>query len=177
MLLLSAQAYAAEELVVKTSRHGERFDVQARAVVAAPAALVWEVLTDYERLPQFIPGISRSVVSLRQRNRLLVDQGGEARFFIFSYAIRVRLEVLEQPPTRISSRAVGGNVRLMNGRYELHPGAAPGTVLLRYYGEIEPDFELPPLIGATALRRTVERQFGAMVAEIERRAGSGQAAK
>jgi len=43
-------------------------------------------------------------------------------------------------------------------------------VLLRYFGEIEPDFKLPPLIGVAALRSTVTEQFTAMVAEIERRA-------
>jgi len=82
----------------------------------------------------------------------------------------VRLEVTERPPQSISSRAVAGNVRHMSGRYEIQPDADRGTVLLRYVGEIEPDFELPPLIGVAALRSTATEQFTAMVAEIERRA-------
>ena len=55
-------------------------------------------------------------------------------------------------------------------RSEIQPDADHGTVLLRYFGEIEPDFKLPPLIGVAALRSTVTEQFTAMVAEIERRA-------
>jgi hypothetical protein len=59
----------------------------------------------------------------------------------------------------------------MTGRYELIDESAR-RVLLRYTGLIEPDFPLPPLLGVVALRSTVEEQFTAMVAEIERRAGS-----
>ena len=110
------------------------------------------------------------MVRSRDDGRLLVEQSGEARFLVFSFPIEVRLEVTERPPQSISSRAVAGNVRRMTGRYEIQPNAERGAVLLRYVGEIEPDFELPPLIGVAALRSTATEQFTAMVTEIERRA-------
>jgi ribosome-associated toxin RatA of RatAB toxin-antitoxin module len=166
-----APAGAAKDLSVEAERHGERVEVRARALIAAPVAAVWEVLTDYEHLPRFIPGIAKSVVRSRDDSRLLVEQSGEARFLIFSFPIEVRLEVTERPRQSISSRAVAGNVRRMTGRYEIQPDAEHGTVLLRYVGEIEPNFRLPPLIGVAALRRTATEQFAALVAEIERRAG------
>jgi hypothetical protein len=81
--------------------------------------------------------------------------------------------VTESPPRFIVSRAVAGNLRRMNGRYDIEPEAARGMVYLRYTGVIEPAFDLPPLIGTAALRSMVERQFEAMVAEIERRAAGG----
>ena len=84
----------------------------------------------------------------------------------------MKLEVLESPPDWIASRGVGGNVRRMSGRYEIHPEPARGWIVLRYFGAIEPDFDLPPLIGVAALRGTIEEQFLAMVAEIERRAAA-----
>jgi ribosome-associated toxin RatA of RatAB toxin-antitoxin module len=166
-----APGHAAEDLSVEAERRGERVEVRARALVAAPATVVWEVLTDYEHLPRFIPGIAKSVVRSRDGGRLLIEQSGKARFLIFSFPIEVRLEVTERPPQSISSRAVAGNVRRMTGRYEIQPDAEHGTVLLRYVGEIEPDFKLPPLIGVAALRSSATEQFTAMVAEIERRAG------
>ena len=169
-----ATARAAEDVLVEADRHGERFDVRARAVVAAPPALVWQVLTDYEHLPRFIPGITKSVVRLHQGNRLLLDQSGAARFLLFTFPIEVQLDVVEWPPDWIASRAVGGNVRRMNGRYELRPDPARGTVLLLYYGEIELDFDLPPLIGTVALRGTVEQHCLAMVAEVARRAAAAR---
>lgn len=174
VLLLSTvhAVYAAEDVVVQAERRGEGVEVHARAFVAAPLPVVWQVLTDYERLPRFIPGLAKSAVRQRQGNRLMVEQSGEARFFLFSFPIEVTLEVHESPSEWIASRAVSGNVRRMNGRYDLQVNAARPGVLLIYQGLVEPDFELPPLIGTAALRSTVEEQFGAMVAEIERRAAA-----
>src|SRR5919204_5031928 len=63
---LASPALAADDVLVRAQRRGERIEVQARALVAAPLAVVWETLTDYEKLPGFIPGIAKSVVVLRQ---------------------------------------------------------------------------------------------------------------
>jgi carbon monoxide dehydrogenase subunit G len=161
-------AGAADDLSVDVNRNGRSFAVRAEATVAAPVATVWEVLTDYDNLARFIPGLSRSAVQLRAANRVRVEQKGEARFLVFSYPIEVVLEVEESPSDSISSRGVGGNLRRMSGRYDLKRAGA--GVLLRYAGELEPDFELPPVIGTLAVRTMVEEQFAAMVAEIERRA-------
>ena len=175
LALLAAQvgsAWCAEDFAVEVERQGRLFAVRARATVAAPLPVAWEVLTDYEKLPRFIPGITKSEVRLRSGNRLLVEQQGEARFLLFSFPIEVRYEVLESPPHRIASRAVGGNLRRMSGRYELHSDSPDAGMQLQYTGEMEPDFDLPPLAGAFALRRMAEAQFTAMVAEIERRAAA-----
>jgi ribosome-associated toxin RatA of RatAB toxin-antitoxin module len=163
--------HGAEEVAVEAVRQGEAVEIHARALIAAPIGLVWQVITDYERLPGFIPGLSKSVVRDRRGTRLYLEQSGEARFFFFSFPIDVTLEVIESPPQWVTSRAVAGNVRRMTGRYELSD-EAPQRVLLRYTGVIEPDFRLPPLVGVAALRSTVEEQFSAMVREIERRAAS-----
>lgn len=170
-LALAAHAGAAsgaEDFAIEVERMGERFSVRAQATLAAPAALAWQVLTDYDNLPQFIPGLSSSTTQLRAGNRAVLEQKGEARFLLFSLPIEVRLEVRESPYDWIVSRAVSGNLKRMNGRYELvHDGP---VLRLRYTGELEPAFSLPPLVGTFALRAMVEEQFTAMVAEIERRA-------
>lgn len=165
-------AGAADDVAVDVDRSATSFRVQAAATVAAPPALVWEVLTDYANLPRFIPGLASSVVHLRAGNRVLLEQQGAAQFLWFSYPIDVRLEVMESPQEWITSRNVGGNLRRMAGRYELRP--APGGTLLRYSGELEPDFELPFIIGTLAVRAMAEKQFAAMVAEIERRAAESR---
>jgi ribosome-associated toxin RatA of RatAB toxin-antitoxin module len=180
----AAPGSAADDVSIEAERRGDSIEIRARALIAAPPALAWQVLTDYERLPDFIPGIAKSVVRERQGNRLVLEQTGEARFLLFSFPIDVRYEVIESPPDWVSSRAIGGNVRRMNGRYELQPSPARAgivgardAVLLRYEGAIEPNFDLPPVVGVVALRSMVEQQFTAMVAEIERRAAAQGALK
>jgi ribosome-associated toxin RatA of RatAB toxin-antitoxin module len=170
LLLAANGALAAEELAVEAERRNDGVEVRARAFIAAPVDLVWRVLTDYERLPAFVPGISRSVVLARQGSSLRLEQSGEARFLVFSFPMQVELDVLESPPHWVVSRAVGGNVRQMSGRYDLKADPGRGGVMLIYTGLIEPDFDLPPLVGTAALRHMAEEQFRAMVAEIERRA-------
>jgi carbon monoxide dehydrogenase subunit G len=176
------RAAAAEDLAVEAERKGDSIEIRAHATVAATPALIWEVLTDYEHLPRFIPGIAKSVVRQRQGNRVIVEQSGEARFLFFSFPIDIRLEVTEGPPQWIVSRAVGGNLRRMSGRYDIRQETAPAgasaaegaprSSSLRYQGAIEPDFGLPPLVGVAAMRGMVQEQFTAMVAEIERRAAA-----
>lgn len=46
--------------------------VRAHALVAAPVSVAWHVLTDYESISRFIPGIARSPVLLRAQKRLLI---------------------------------------------------------------------------------------------------------
>jgi len=56
-------------------------------------------------------------------------------------------------------------------RQEINEGGVPVRI---YTGELEPAFGLPPIIGSLAVRTMVEEQFGAMVAEIERRAAAAR---
>jgi ribosome-associated toxin RatA of RatAB toxin-antitoxin module len=179
----AAAALAADGVHVEAERVGDSVEVRAHALLAAPAALVWQVLTDYERLPGFIPGIAKSVVRGRHGNELTLEQTGEARFLVFSFPIEVTYEVVESPPASVASHAIAGNLKRMNGRYDIQTQAqgeaASGhsLVLLRYSGVIEPDFNLPPLVGTAALRGMADEQFTAMVAEIERRAAAAAPGK
>jgi hypothetical protein len=175
LALLAAQAgsaLGAEDLSIEVERDGSRFAVRARATLEAPPTLAWEVLTGYADLPRFIPNLAASAVLLRAGDRAVLQQSGEARFLIFSFPIEVRLEVRESPQAWITARAIGGNLRRMDGRYDLR--AAGKGVELRYTGELEPQFDLPPLVGTLALRGMVEAQFDAMVAEVERRAAAAK---
>lgn len=169
-LLVIAQAQAAE-VVVHASRQGEVLQVEASAEFEADVRQAWEVLTDYDHLADFIPGMHVSRILVRDGNGLLLEQKGEARLLFFSYPIEVRLAVDEFPYERITSRAVAGNFKEMRGEYHLEAGE--GRINLRYRGRMTPDFRVPPLIGTIVLRKTVERQFGALIDEILRRQKRG----
>lgn len=149
---------------VEVARHGDSFDVAASADIECDQAHAWQVLTDYERLAQFIPGMSSSRVVSRFGNSLVMEQNGEASLLFFSIPVKVRLAVEEYPPDRIESRAIEGNFKEMLGTYLLQSSGP--RVRLRYNGRLTPDFNVPPLIGTWLMRKTVREQFGAMVEEI-----------
>jgi hypothetical protein len=127
-----------------------------------------------------VPGVRRvHVLETREeagRQRLLIEQSGELRFLFFSRRVAVLLEVEHEPPTRIVARALPrltapdsaeASLNEFEGAYTLVP--IPGGVRLGYRAHFAPGFALPPIIGSLAVRRTMQAQFAAMLAEIERR--------
>lgn len=166
-VLLAVEPAQAADVVVRALRHEGVLHVDARAEMEADLLQAWRVLTDYDRLSAFIPGMHSSRVLERDSNRIVLEQRGEARLLFLTYPIEVKLAVVEFPHERIVARAVAGSFREMDGTYAL--GARANRVTLHYQGRMVPDFLVPPLIGTFVLRRNVERQFTALVDEIERR--------
>jgi len=161
------QPAAEQQVRIEIVRDGDFITVKASAQLKANPRIAWEVLTDYGHLAEFIPDIRSSRVLQRNPDGVLVEQKGEFSFLFFRQPIEVTMAVSEQPPRRIVARAVAGNLKDMEGSYELQ--ASEAGVRLTYFGRFVPDFFLPPLIGMPIVRRSLERRFRAMVEEIERR--------
>lgn len=157
----------AAEVVVRATRDGDVLLIEASAEFEGTIAQAWQVLTDYDRLPQFIPNLRLSRVIERGRNGLTVEQKGDARLLIFSIPIEVTLAINEYPPGKVVARAVAGNFRDMSGVYLLD--GQDGRLRLRYSGRMTPDFFVPPIIGTWVLRQHVHETFAALVDEIVRR--------
>lgn len=170
-----AAAQNVPQLDVQAERNGELIDVRAQAIVNAPLAIVWATLTDYERLPEFIPGIVTSRVLSRDGHRITVAQTGQARFLFLTLPIAMTLESIEIPPYVVEVRRIAGTLRHLNGRYEAT--TLPGKrVQLRWTGSLSPEADLPPLISTALARLSIQDQFEGMVREIERRANRAPAA-
>jgi ribosome-associated toxin RatA of RatAB toxin-antitoxin module len=164
---LALPAAAAEYGIrVEARREGDAVLVQASAVLTTAVAQAWRVLTAYDRYADFVPDLESSRVVARSGNVAIVDQKGEAGFFLYHYPVEVQLEVTEQPFERVTSRALTGNFREMVGVYELTQDG--GALRFLYSGRLVPSFRLPPLIGVAAVRSAVEKQFTALVREIHR---------
>lgn len=158
------------EIEVQAQRNGDLIDVRAQAVVRAPLAVVWATLTDYERLPDFIPGLESSRILARQGERITVAQTGQIRFLFLTLPIAITVESIERPPYVLEVRRISGSVRHLQGQYEATP-LANQRVHLRWTGRVSPEADLPPLIGTTLARLSIQEQFEGMVREIESRAG------
>lgn len=169
--LAAGAAHAATDVSIHAERQGAAVAIEARAVLVAPLPLIWETLTDYNRLSTFVPGMHVSRIIERRGSVVIVKQSGEAGFLIFKRPIDVVVESLEKPPHVIQIRVLSGNLKKLDGRYRIEPEPIlPGTFVLRWSGLIEPDVALPPLIGVPILRSNIADQFRGMVREIERRA-------
>jgi hypothetical protein len=167
----SVPCLGAADLAVHTARRGSAVEVDARATLRAPLQLIWQTLTDYDRLSEFIPGISRSRLLEYRGGAAIVEQSGEAGFLFFHLPINVVVESLEKAPDVIEVRVLRGNLKQLQGRYRIEVASGSGpTHVLRWTGVIEPEHPLPPLVGEWLMRSTLTHQFRGMVDEIERRA-------
>jgi ribosome-associated toxin RatA of RatAB toxin-antitoxin module len=173
LLALGASACALArppvDISVQATSQDSGVQVTVRAVVHAPAELIWQTLTDYDHLAQFVPGIDSSRVVSRQGSQLIIEQKGGARWWFFYYPIRVTVATTEQPYERIDVHLLRGNLRRLDGGYRIE--ARPdGSTEIIWQGLIEPDSPLPEFIRTAVLRRSISDQFAGMVREIERRA-------
>ena len=168
-VFVCAGASAADDLVVEAKRAGHAVRVAARATLKVPAGLIWATLTDYDHLADFIPGLNASRLIGRRGPAAIVEQHGEAGFFLFSYGIDVVVKSSEFPPDLIEIRVVSGNLRQLTGAYQLVPGEQAGTWLLTWSGLIEPSLPVPSIVAVGLMRSNVQAQFRGMINEIERR--------
>lgn len=136
-------------------------------VVAVPPAVALAVLTDFDRMAEFMPGLNRSRILARDGNIFRVAQQGRAQFgpVGFSYESERRIEVIGG--TRILARAIAGTAKRMSSEMQLSPVA--GGTRLEYRVEIVPDTWLPGVVGRGFFRHELAEQFSALEREMLRR--------
>ena len=169
VIVIAAADGACEDRVsVEAHREGEAVIVEARAALHVDLALAWEVLTGYDQYSQFIPDLTSSRVLSRSGDEVIVEQRGQVAFLVFRLPLQVTMSVSERPRTGISSRAIAGTFREMTGNYTL--AQAGDDLQLTYSGRMVPRFGLFSLMGTAAVKAAVEKQFGALVREMQARA-------
>lgn len=75
------------------------YKVEGSFFVDADKQTAWDVLTNYDHIPDFVHSMKISKVEKRDNNDLVLRQEGEGSFLFFSKRIRLLMEVHEQPQT------------------------------------------------------------------------------
>jgi carbon monoxide dehydrogenase subunit G len=167
LMPLAAASARADDISVEARRRDEALEVVCRAMLDAPLELIWQTLTDYGRLAEFIPGMRKSRVVEQRGAAFVVEQSGVATFLFFSTPIEVTLASTERPPYGIEVSMLKGNLKRLEGAYRIEPQGG-GRMLLTWSGLVEA-LSMPPLLGEMVMRANIEDQFRGMVREIERR--------
>jgi ribosome-associated toxin RatA of RatAB toxin-antitoxin module len=161
------RAGASDVVTVESRRRDEALEVVCRVLLDAPVELIWQTLTDYGRLAEFIPGMRKSRIVSRSGAVTIIEQSGEVRLLFFTYPLEVTLSSIERPPHVIEATLLRGNLKRLDGVYRIAPQGG-GRVLLSWTGVVEAH-SMPPLIGEIVMRASIEDQFRGMVEEILRR--------
>jgi ribosome-associated toxin RatA of RatAB toxin-antitoxin module len=147
----------ADAPVVAIQDNSGAYTVSARFSVAESAAVVHAVLTDYEGIPRFMPGVRTSRVVERQEGRARVAQEAVSKFLMFSKRVHLLLDVVEGVGT-ISFRDVSGtSFRSYEGSWTV---ARDGDwTAVDYRLTATPAFDIPGFV----LRRLLDRDARAMI--------------
>lgn len=76
----SHAAESKEDIQVKVTRHGDIVIVHAQFSAPVSARQAYAVLTDYDRMTQFLTDVDESRILARTKDSLLVRQMGKVRF-------------------------------------------------------------------------------------------------
>lgn len=156
------------EDAVEVSYEDGLYSARFAFVVAAPMALAWEVLTDFEHMAAFVPNLEQSEVLIREPGGLRVRQRGRLDFGPFAMRFESQRQVELRPREGIiRSRAIGGSTRHMQSEMRLL--AVPDGTRLDYSLEMIPDRWIPSSLGLNFLRHELAEQFTAIAGEMLRR--------
>lgn len=127
----------------------------------------WDVLTDFENMPAFIPNLESSRVLQRNGRIIQLEQKGKVRLGILPVHYESTRELEAIPHQSIRAHSLSGNTR-MESLMQL--SLADGGTQISYHVTAEPDLPVPRSLVSAYISRMLESQFKAMGREMMRRA-------
>lgn len=162
-----ARALAVSVARVNTDA-GHVYEVNARGEVAAAPAAVWRILTDYDRMAEFVPDLRSARVLSRSGDEVMIEQLGEAHFLFFRRDIRLVVQAREQPISQIDISLVDGDMRVYRCTWRLVPVPETGGTRVLYSGALAPKFYVPGMLGSSMIRSDVEKMMAAVLQRLDR---------
>jgi len=142
-------------------------NISATIDINASAETVWQTLTDYNRLNEFVPNLVVSRVISAPGRPTRVEQRGDSGVLSFAVPDHVVLAMEERPPTLIRFRAVSGSVLAMNGEWRISGAGLP--IRLTYRAKVMPVVPPPPFVSEGIIRDEIGRRIEAVSREAEKR--------
>jgi hypothetical protein len=156
-----------QDIVVHVQKDGQHIAVDVDCPVDAPRSIVWEVLTDYDHMAQFISNLEYSAVEERVDNMLRVHQKGKASRGLLTLTFDNVREVELVPYREIRSRLISGDLKASDFITRIVEVGA--LVHILNSGRYTPNIWVPPFIGPALIEAETQKQFGQIRTEILRR--------
>jgi carbon monoxide dehydrogenase subunit G len=170
-LALSSTASARDQdIMVRAVKTGPVLVIDIEMSVKATAATVWEVMTDWDDMEDFVPSIQASEIVSRVGNRSRVRQ--KARVFLgpFPVSFEAVRDIELFPQELMRFKGVSGSFERLDGEVKIIPAGDMTRVV--YRAESVPTVWVPPFVGAAMVEHASRVQFGEMREEIRRRAAA-----
>ncbi len=145
---------------------GMAAEVKVNFAVPYSACETLDVLTDYEHMPRFVPGIHSTRLIHEQGNHRLIEIKGAVEFFFIEFPINVVMDVTFLPNDVINMQSVSGNMKVQG---VMKVNRSGGQTEVSYVARLEPSFWLPPILGPALIGGQIRKQFAGQIAEMDRR--------
>jgi carbon monoxide dehydrogenase subunit G len=146
---------------------GDEIRATVSMFVPAPQQRVWDVLSDYERAPEYMRDLQVSKVLSRSGDTLRVMQKDQMRYGPFSFTMETIRDVRLVEPVSAESHLVSGSMKKYDAKTELVP--VPGGTRIVYRSQSIPGAALAIFAGESLVKRITEDRFKQLRAEILRR--------
>ncbi|XP_039830189.1 uncharacterized protein LOC120691231 [Panicum virgatum] len=147
--------------------------VLASVAVAADVDTLWQVITDYERLADFIPNLVQSVrIPCPHEGRIWLEQRGLQRALYWHIEARVVLD-LQEVPDSISGRElhfsmVDGDFKKFEGKWSIRSGPRSSSAILLYEVNVIPRFNFPAIFLERIIRSDLPVNLRALASRAEK---------
>ena len=177
LILFSFTCFATSPVTTWSEDDGLRVDssidngvvyVEVESLIEAPHELIWEVLTDYNRLAEYIPGMHSSRLLRYEGQTAFVEQHGVSELLFFTIPIDVVVKTIEFKPYSISIELVSGNLDYLSGGYHLTQIGDEDLWVLSWSGFLDPSLPIPNFIAERFIRNNIKSQFLGIISQIEK---------
>lgn len=157
LLIASADGVPA----VAVTETGGVYTVSASFAVHESPQTVIDVLTDYDRIPKFMPDVQVSRVIERTSNGAVVEQQAVSRFMLFSKAVHLLLDVQENGHAiRFRDRSGKSFVSYQGG---WNISEHDSMTVVDYHLAAKPTFDVPAFV----LKRLLKRDSALLIDRIK----------
>ena len=144
------------------------YTVTADFNVAESLAIVRAVLTDYERIPAFLPNVEKSVIVSRESGHVRVEQEVAGRMMMFSKRICLKLDIREEATAIYFIDTCRKQFSSYEGEWQID--AAPAHTTVHYRVTANPSFSVPSFLLSRMLKHDAEKLIAALQVEMTARA-------
>jgi uncharacterized protein YndB with AHSA1/START domain len=168
-LFLPLPALCSDEPAVKVDIHDGHVTVDVELALPVSPKAAWEVWTDYENMPQFIPSLSESRGVAQQDNVYQLRQKGFSQYGPISLAFETLSEhELIMPYQEIKSRQLRGTLKSLSATTIFIP--EKGGTRVVYHCDSVPGIWMPPVLTETFIEHGTREHYTLMREEVLRRA-------
>jgi len=129
------------EVEIVSEAEGRQRQITAKIWIPRSIEQVWQILTSYDELAEFIPSLTQSRQIEHPEGGIRIEQIGSEAVLRIKFCARVVLDMVEQFPNQIDFEMVEGDFKQFCGSWMLQP--ANGGTELCYSVSIVPPRAMP----------------------------------